>query len=126
MNLTHIVDNKRVAKDNNFLFEQFKHTWGGCSLLKLVEEELSFNRVEEGHIMTLTHKQMPHLVIKLEYKEGILHIYYKGRILDTIRTMGGGVYTKYKINNKISLPYNNYEETFNFIINKIRNLWELK
>jgi len=126
MKYTEIKDNKRVAKDNNFLFEQFKHTWGGCSLLKLVEEELSFNREEEGHNMTLTHKQMPHLVIKLEYMEGILHIYYKGRIMDTIRTTGGGVYTKYKINNNSSLPYSNYEETFNFIINKIRNLWEEK
>ncbi len=122
MNLTHIVDNKRVAKDNNFLYEQFKHTWGGCSLLKLVEEELSFNKVEEYHTMTFTHDQMPHLVMKLEYMEGRLHIYYKGRILDTIRTMGGGAYTKYKINN--SLDLNNYEETFNFILNKIRTLWK--
>jgi hypothetical protein len=124
MKLTHIVDNKRVAKTNNLLQNSLKYKDPCSSLITLLEEELEFTMIDESYDeykFTYIHSRIPHLLIQVDYNEAILHILYKGEIKHTINV--GDVSPYYKIDDFNS---QNYEETFNFIINKIRTLWGSK
>ena len=134
MSYTEIKDNKRISKDNNFLFEQFKDHAFPMSALSLLLEELSFFGDTLGRKRVFTHKQIPHLLIKIDLKKNLLHISHKGKKTDTLigftttEQLGNTDpncvhwrYTKYKVNDTDIFTY---EETFNFIINKIRTLWE--
>ncbi len=121
MNYTEIKDNKRISKDNNFLFEQFKDHAFPMSALSLLFEELSFLGDPLGRKRVFTHKQIPQLVIKIDLKKNLLLIFHKGKKTDTLTGFTTTEqFTKYKINDTDIFTY---EETFNFIINKIRTLW---
>ncbi len=133
MNYTEFKDNKRVSKENSFLFEQFKDALYPMSALSLIFEELSFLGDSLGRKRVFSHDQIPHLLIKIDLKKNLLNIFYKGKKKDTIlgfttteqlgNTNPNCVYwryTKYKVNDKDIF---NYEETINFILNKIRELW---
>jgi hypothetical protein len=136
MKYTEVKDNKRVAKENSFLFEQFKDALYPMSALSLLLEELSFFGDTLGRKRVFSHDQIPHLLIKIDLKKDLLNIFHKDKKKDTIigfttteqlgNTDPNSVYwryTKYKINDNNVF---NYEETFNFIINQIRTLWESK
>ena len=123
MKLTHIVDNKRIARNNNLLQNTLKYKDPCSSLITLLEEELDFTIIDESYDIykvTYIHSRIPHLLIQVDYKEAILHILYKGEIKTIINMVDVSPY--YKIDDTPQ----NYEETFNFIINKIRTLWGSK
>jgi hypothetical protein len=121
MNLTHIVDNKRIAKNNSYLEHTLKYKDPCVALIHLVEDELEFTQLSDYRFqykVRYAHNLIPHLFIHIDYNEAILHIFYKEELKDTITIVDR--YPYYKINE----TNQNYEETFNYIINKIREVWD--